>query len=70
MLHFVKAVYRRRSDYDNNSVCCLVMMIIRTIVAMMRVLFPGPSLPLCVQHLCVCVCVFANRVAREVTNVT
>ena len=22
MLHFVKAVYRRRSDYDNNSVSC------------------------------------------------
>lgn len=31
------------------------MMIIRTIAAMMRVLFPGPSLPLCVEQMSVCV---------------
>lgn len=32
----------------------IVMMIIKMIVAMIRVLFPGPSLLLCVQHWCVC----------------
>jgi len=33
----------------------LMMMIIRTIAEMIRVLFPGMNLPLCVKQLCVCV---------------
>lgn len=43
----------------------LVMMVIRTIAVMMRVLFPGSSLPEHVQRVCVCACELVSVCVKE-----